>query len=198
MEERHGARARPAHRGSPPARDRTLRKDRRDVRRQGLRGGSRRGRRSRRAELRRTHIALRIPHEGAGLASRAGCIKIFPALIANFLLSMAKILGIGLGTTNSAMAVVRGGEPIILENAEGARKTPSIVAISKTGERLVGLLARRQAVTNPKNTVYQIKRFIGHDFTEEAIQKDKESVPFEMSKSDTGGVSVKIGENKYK
>ena len=86
------------------------------------------------------------------------------------------------------------GNPKIIENSEGARTTPSIVAISKTGERLVGLLARRQAVTNPKNTVFGIKRFIGHNFDEEAIQKDKGTVPFEMSKSDVGGVNVKIGD----
>ena len=77
---------------------------------------------------------------------------------------MSKILGIDLGTTNSAMAIVEGGEPRIVENAEGARTTPSVVALSKTNERLVGLLAKRQAVTNPQNTVYQIKRFIGHEF----------------------------------
>src|SRR4051812_26244353 len=107
---------------------------------------------------------------------------------------MAKILGIDLGTTNSAMAVMRGGEPQILENSEGARTTPSVVAISKTGERLVGLIARRQAVTNPKNTVYQIKRFIGHTFDEDAVQKDKAIVPFEMRKSQNGGIEVKLGE----
>lgn len=110
---------------------------------------------------------------------------------------MSKILGIDLGTTNSAMAVVKGGEPEIIENAEGARTTPSVVAISKTGERLVGLLARRQAVTNPKNTVYQIKRFIGHSFDEAAVQKDKESVPFEMRKAD-GGIEVKMGDKWYR
>ncbi|MEK7068526.1 MAG: Hsp70 family protein, partial [Patescibacteria group bacterium] len=77
---------------------------------------------------------------------------------------MAKILGIDLGTTNSAFAVMRGGEPQILESAEGARTTPSVVAAGKSGERLVGLIARRQGVTNPKNTVYQIKRFIGHTY----------------------------------
>src|SRR3954470_23502595 len=103
---------------------------------------------------------------------------------------MGKILGIDLGTTNSAMAVMRGGEPQILENAEGARTTPSVVAISKTGERLVGLLARRQAVTNPKNTVYQIKRFIGHNFDEPGVKKDADSVPFEVHKSVNGGVEV--------
>jgi len=107
---------------------------------------------------------------------------------------MGKILGIDLGTTNSAMAVVQGGEPRVLENSEGARTTPSVVALSKTGERLVGLIARRQAVTNPKNTVYQIKRFIGHSFDEANVQKDKASVPFEMRKSANGGIEVKMGE----
>lgn len=111
---------------------------------------------------------------------------------------MAKIIGIDLGTTNSAVAVMEAGQPKIIENAEGARTTPSIVAISKTGERLVGLLARRQAVTNPKNTVFGIKRFIGHNFDEEAVQKDSKTVPFEMSKAENGGVSVKIGDKQYK
>ncbi len=107
---------------------------------------------------------------------------------------MGKILGIDLGTTNSAMAVVQGGEPRVLDNAEGARTTPSVVAVSKTGERLVGLLARRQGVTNPKNTIYQIKRFIGHMFEEPNVQKDKALVPFEMQKSANGGIEVKMGE----
>ncbi len=106
---------------------------------------------------------------------------------------MAKILGIDLGTTNSAMAIMQGGEPHVIENAEGARTTPSVVATSKTGERLVGLIARRQAVTNPKNTVYQIKRFIGHTFDEAGVQKDKSSVPFEMRKTATGGIEVEMG-----
>ncbi len=111
---------------------------------------------------------------------------------------MGKIIGIDLGTTNSAMAVMRGGEPQILENAEGARTTPSVVATSKTGERLVGLIARRQAVTNPKNTVYQIKRFIGHTFDEANVQKDKAAVPFEMRKADNGGIEVEMGEKWYR
>jgi molecular chaperone DnaK len=111
---------------------------------------------------------------------------------------MAKILGIDLGTTNSAIAVVKGGEPEIIENSEGARTTPSVVATSKNGERLVGLLARRQGVTNPKNTVYQIKRFIGHNFDEPAVQKDRSSVPFEMQKSATGGIEVKMGDKWYR
>ena len=111
---------------------------------------------------------------------------------------MAKILGIDLGTTNSAMAIMRGGEPQILENAEGARTTPSVVALSKTGERLVGLIARRQAVTNPKNTIYQIKRFIGHTFDESFVQKDKAAVPYEMRKSDNGGIEVQMGDKWYR
>ena len=111
---------------------------------------------------------------------------------------MSKILGIDLGTTNSAMAIVKGGEPEIIENAEGARTTPSVVATSKTGERLVGLLARRQGVTNPKNTVYQIKRFIGHSFDEPAVAKDRASVPFETQKGVNGGIEVKMGDKLYR
>lgn len=110
---------------------------------------------------------------------------------------MSKILGIDLGTTNSAMAIVEGGEPKIIENIEGARTTPSIVAISKTGERLVGQLAKRQAVTNPTNTVYGIKRFIGHSFDEAGVQKDKKDVAYKVDKSDTGGVKVLLGDKWY-
>ena len=111
---------------------------------------------------------------------------------------MGKIIGIDLGTTNSAVAVMEGGVPKILENAEGARTTPSIVAQSKTGERLAGLLAKRQGVTNPKNTIYQIKRFIGHNFDEANVQKDKSSVPFEMQKATNGGIEVKMGDKWYR
>ncbi|MDO8510213.1 MAG: molecular chaperone DnaK [bacterium] len=111
---------------------------------------------------------------------------------------MAKILGIDLGTTFSAMAIVEGGEPKIIENAEGARTTPSIVALSKTGERLVGLLAKRQSVTNPRNTVFQIKRFIGHNFDEPDVQQDIKSVPFEVRKADKGGIEVKMGEGWHR
>ncbi len=111
---------------------------------------------------------------------------------------MAKILGIDLGTTNSAMAIIEGGEPRVLENAEGARTTPSIVAVGKNGERIVGTLAKRQSVTNPLNTIYQIKRFIGHSFDEPAVQKDRESVPFEMRKAGNGGIEVKMSEKWYR
>ncbi|MES2223872.1 MAG: molecular chaperone DnaK [Patescibacteria group bacterium] len=111
---------------------------------------------------------------------------------------MGKIIGIDLGTTNSAVAIMEAGSPKVLENAEGARTTPSIVAESKTGERLAGLLAKRQGVTNPKNTIYQIKRFIGHNFDEESVQKDKASVPFDVLKGATGGVEVKMGAKNYR
>lgn len=111
---------------------------------------------------------------------------------------MAKILGIDLGTTNSAVAIIEGGEPRIVENIEGARTTPSIVAVSKSGERLVGLLAKRQAVTNPQNTLFGIKRMIGHTFEDEGVQRDKKTVPFDIEKSPTGGVVVKMGDKQYR
>jgi len=111
---------------------------------------------------------------------------------------MGKIIGIDLGTTFSAVAVMEGGNPKVLENAEGARTTPSIVAQSKTGERLAGLLAKRQAVTNPKNTVYQIKRFMGHSFDEESVQKDIKNVPFDVRKTQSGGIEVKMGEKWHR
>jgi len=111
---------------------------------------------------------------------------------------MAKILGIDLGTTNSAMAVVEGGSPRIVENVEGMRTTPSIVAISKAGERLVGQLAKRQAITNPKNTISGIKRLMGHKFNDPNIQKDKDLVPFVMEQSTDGGVQVKMNDKTYR
>lgn len=111
---------------------------------------------------------------------------------------MSKILGIDLGTTNSAMAVIEGGEPKIIENEEGNRTTPSVVSISKTKERAVGVVAKRQAVTNPENTIYGIKRFIGHNYDEEAVQKDKEIVAYKVNKADNGGVLIKMGEKDYR
>jgi molecular chaperone DnaK len=107
---------------------------------------------------------------------------------------MAKILGIDLGTTNSAMAIMEGGEPRILENTEGMRTTPSIVAISKSGERLVGLLAKRQAITNPKNTIFSVKRLIGRKFSDPEVQLDKTWLPYDIRESKTGGVEVKLGD----
>ena len=111
---------------------------------------------------------------------------------------MTKILGIDLGTTNSAMAIIEGGEPTILENAEGGRTTPSVVALSKTGERLVGLIAKRQAVTNPKNTIYGIKRLMGHKFDESTVQKEKANVPFEIIQGEDGGAAAKLNDTTYR
>jgi len=110
---------------------------------------------------------------------------------------MAKILGIDLGTTFSAMAVVEGGQPKIIENAEGSRTTPSIVAVSKAGERLVGQLAKRQSITNPFNTIYGIKRMMGHKYDDKEVQKDKESVPFSVLKGTNDGVKVLMNEKEY-
>ena len=110
---------------------------------------------------------------------------------------MGKVIGIDLGTTNSAVAVMESSAPEILENAEGARTTPSVVAISKTKERLVGVSARRQAVTNPTNTVYGIKRFIGHSFSDTAVQRDIKNAPFSVSQTSGGGVQVKLGDQEY-
>ncbi|MFQ5540808.1 MAG: molecular chaperone DnaK [Candidatus Paceibacteria bacterium] len=111
---------------------------------------------------------------------------------------MGKILGIDLGTTNSAMAIVEGGEPTVIENAEGNRTTPSVAAISKTGERLVGLVAKRQAVTNPKNTIYGIKRFMGHKFGDDVVQKDKDVVPYEVKEGSDKSVLVRLGDKDYR
>ncbi len=109
-----------------------------------------------------------------------------------------KILGIDLGTTNSAMAVIEAGEPKILENHEGNRTTPSVASLSKTNERLVGLLAKRQSVVNPKNTISSVKRLIGRNFDDQEVQKDKAWFPFDIQKSSTGGVEVKMGDKWYK
>src|SRR3989344_2338209 len=108
---------------------------------------------------------------------------------------MAKILGIDLGTTNSAMAVIEGGEPKVLENHEGARTTPSIVAVSKSGDRLVGVLAKRQAVTNPAHTIFSVKRLIGRRFSDAEVQLDKKLLPYEIRESASGGVEVKMGDS---
>jgi len=110
---------------------------------------------------------------------------------------MAKILGIDLGTTNSAMAVMEADEPKILENAEGNRTTPSIVAVSKSGERLVGQVAKRQAVVNPKNTLFSIKRLIGRRYEDDEVQRDIKNLPFEIEKKGEG-VVIHMGEKEYR
>ena len=110
---------------------------------------------------------------------------------------MSKILGIDLGTTNSCMAVMEGGEPVVLENSEGARTTPSVVAFAKGGERLVGQAAKRQAVTNPKNTIFSAKRLIGRKY-DELTEADK-ALPYKIVKASNGDAHIEVevdGESK--
>ncbi|MCG2694395.1 Hsp70 family protein, partial [Candidatus Parcubacteria bacterium] len=109
---------------------------------------------------------------------------------------MSKILGIDLGTTNSCMAIVEGGSPKVLENKEGQRTTPSIVAINKNGERLVGQLAKRQAVTNPENTIFSVKRLIGRRANDSEVKRDIELMSYEIVKAGDG-VKVKMGDKDY-
>jgi molecular chaperone DnaK len=109
---------------------------------------------------------------------------------------MGKIIGIDLGTTNSAMAVMEGGQPTIIANAEGGRTTPSVVATSKNGERLVGQVAKRQAVINPDNTIYSVKRLIGRNFNDAEVQRDIKLMPYKIVKGN-GGVKVKMGDKEY-
>src|SRR5690606_32561799 len=110
--------------------------------------------------------------------------------------NMAKILGIDLGTTNSCMAIIEGGQPKVIENKEGARTTPSVVAISKSGERLVGQLAKRQAVVNPENTLNSIKRLIGRRWEDPEVQHEMQLLPFKVIKSGEA-VKVVMGGKEY-
>src|SRR5437870_12370381 len=108
---------------------------------------------------------------------------------------MGRVIGIDLGTTNSCVAVMEGGEPKVIPNAEGFRTTPSVVGFSKSGERLVGLVARRQAVTNPKNTVYSIKRFMGRKFNE--VQSEVKLVPYEVVSGANADVRVRVSSQEF-
>src|SRR5476651_1370543 len=110
---------------------------------------------------------------------------------------MSRVLGIDLGTTNSCMAIMEGGEPVVIPNAEGARTTPSVVAFTKTGERLVGQAAKRQAVTNSKNTVFSVKRFIGRKYAE--VKGEQSRVPYTLVEAKNGDVAIQVevkGEKK--
>ncbi|HLZ80562.1 MAG TPA: molecular chaperone DnaK, partial [Ktedonobacteraceae bacterium] len=110
---------------------------------------------------------------------------------------MPKVIGIDLGTTNSCVAVMEAGEPVVIPNAEGARTTPSIVAINKSGERLVGEVAKRQAITNPENTVYSIKRFMGRKFEDSEVDRDKRMVPYKVVKAPNGDAWVEVQGKAY-
>jgi len=110
---------------------------------------------------------------------------------------MPKVIGIDLGTTNSCVAVMEGGEPVVIPNAEGARTTPSIVAINKSGERLVGEVAKRQAITNPENTVYSIKRFMGRKYDDPEVDRDRRLVPFKVIRASNGDAWVEVQGKQY-
>ncbi len=108
---------------------------------------------------------------------------------------MSKIIGIDLGTTNSVVAVMEGNEPIVITNEEGGRTTPSVVAFTKDGNRLVGQVAKRQAVTNPENTLYSVKRFIGRKFDE--VGGEKKQVPFKVERASNGDVKIDAQDKSY-
>jgi molecular chaperone DnaK len=110
---------------------------------------------------------------------------------------MARIIGIDLGTTNSVVAVMMGGEPIVIPSSEGERLVPSVVAINKNGERLVGRVARNQAVTNPENTIFSIKRFMGRRFDDVEVQRAMKHVPYKAGKTSSGDVRVNLGQKEY-
>jgi len=111
---------------------------------------------------------------------------------------MAKVLGIDLGTTNSVVAVMEAGEPTVLENAEGNRLTPSVVAVNpRTGERLVGQVAKRQAITNPENTVFSVKRFMGRKFQDPEVQRAIQHIPYKVKAASNGDVRVVMGGKEY-
>ena len=110
---------------------------------------------------------------------------------------MGKIIGIDLGTTNSVVAAMEGGEPQVIPNAEGSRITPSVVAFTKSGERLVGQVAKRQAITNPENTIFSIKRFMGRRWDDPEVQRSKDLVPYQVEKDPkSDGVVVVLGNDK--
>jgi molecular chaperone DnaK len=109
---------------------------------------------------------------------------------------MPKVIGIDLGTTNSAVAYMEAGEPTIIPNSEGGRVTPSVVAFTKTGERLVGQIAKRQAITNPENTIYSIKRLMGRRFSDPEVQRTQKMVPYKVREASHGGVEVELGDGK--
>ena len=110
---------------------------------------------------------------------------------------MPKVIGIDLGTTNSCVAIMEGGDPNVITNAEGARITPSVVGITEGGERLVGQIARRQAITNPENTIFAIKRLIGRRFDDPEVQKAQKVLPYKVVKADNGDAWVEIRGKKY-
>ena len=110
---------------------------------------------------------------------------------------MSKIIGIDLGTTNSVAAVMIGGEPVVIPSAEGERLVPSVVAVNKNGERLVGRVARNQAIINPENTIFSIKRFMGRRYDDPEVQRAKGRIPYQITKAPNGDMRVVLGDKEY-
>ncbi len=110
---------------------------------------------------------------------------------------MGKVIGIDLGTTNSCVAIMSGGDPIVIANAEGARTTPSVVAITEKGERLVGQIAKRQAITNPENTIFSVKRLMGRKFRSQQAQDATKRLPYKVSEGDNGDAHVELRGKRY-
>ncbi|MFQ5873847.1 MAG: Hsp70 family protein, partial [Dehalococcoidia bacterium] len=110
---------------------------------------------------------------------------------------MPKVIGIDLGTTNSCVAVMEAGEPVVIPNAEGGRTTPSVIAISKSGERLAGQVAKRQAITNPENTIFSIKRLMGRRFDDAEVQRDLKILPYKIDAAQNGDARVWMGGRSY-
>ena len=110
---------------------------------------------------------------------------------------MSRIIGIDLGTTNSVAAVMMGGEPVVIPSAEGERLVPSVVAVNKNGERLVGRVARNQAIINPENTIFSIKRFMGRRYDDPEVQRAKGRIPYKITKAPNGDLRVVLGDKEY-
>src|SRR5207249_12150697 len=110
---------------------------------------------------------------------------------------MGKVIGIDLGTTNSCVAIMSGGEPVVIANAEGSRTTPSVVAITDKGERLVGQIAKRQAITNPENTIYSIKRLMGRKYNSRQVQDAIKRLPYKINEASNGDAHVEYRAKRY-
>ncbi|TET40728.1 MAG: molecular chaperone DnaK, partial [Dehalococcoidia bacterium] len=110
---------------------------------------------------------------------------------------MGKVIGIDLGTTNSCVGVMEAGEPVVIVSAEGGRVTPSVVAVSKAGERLTGQVAKRQAITNPDNTIFSIKRLMGRKFNDPEVVRDRKILPFKITEAPNGDAKVVMGGKEY-
>src|SRR3972149_3631094 len=110
---------------------------------------------------------------------------------------MAKVIGIDLGTTNSCVSILEHGDPVVIANAEGARTTPSVVAITESGERLVGQVAKRQSITNPDNTIYSIKRLMGRKYESKEVSDAQKHLPYKISRADNGDAHVMIRGKEY-